>query len=58
MLHNLIILEITCNIEVHCRGWLADGQLKSHTKRHSESENNAVGHTTFLVWLACWLGPN
>ena len=46
------------NIEVHCIGWPADSQLKSHTKKHSESENNAVGHTTFLVQPACWLGPN
>ena len=49
-LYNLIILEITCNIEAHCIGWLANGQLKSHTKKCSESENNAVGHMTF--WSA------
>ena len=36
---------------------LANGQLKSHTKKSLEFENNAVGHTTFLVWLACQLGP-
>ena len=29
-------------------GWLADGQHKSHTKRHLEFEKNVVGHTTFL----------
>ena len=57
MLYNLIILKITHNIEVHCIGWLANSQVKSHTKKHSEYENNAVGHMTFLVWLTCWLGP-
>ena len=57
-LYNLIILEITCNIEAHCIGQPANGRLKSHTKKHSESENNVVGHTTFLVQPACWLGPN
>ena len=36
---------------------LADSQLKSHIKKHSESENYAVGHMTFSVWLTCWLGP-
>ena len=56
-LHNLIILKITHNIEAHRIGWLADGQLKSHTKKHSESENNVDGHTTLLVWLTCQLGP-
>ena len=35
----------------------ADSQLKSHTKKCLESENNAVGHTTFLVWPACQPGP-
>ena len=57
-LYNLIILEITHNIEAHCIGRLADARLKSHTKKCSESENNVVGHTTFSVWLACRLGPN
>ena len=57
MLYNLIILEITHNIEVHCIGWPADGQLKSHTKRCLEFENNAVSCTTFLVQPACWPGP-
>ena len=56
MLYTLIILEITCNIEAHCIGQLADGQLKSHTKK--KSENNVVGHTTFSVWSACQLRPN
>ena len=57
MLYNLIILEITCNIEVHCIGRPTNSQLNSRTKKHSESENNMVGHTTFLVLLTCWLGP-
>ena len=47
MLYNLIILKITHNIEAHCIGQLVDGRLKSHTKKHSESENNVVGHMTF-----------
>ena len=38
--------------------WLADGQHKSHTKNCLEFENNAVSHTTFSAWPACWLGPN
>ena len=58
MLYNLIILKITHNIEAHCIDWPADGQLKSHTKKHSESENNEVSHTTFSVQLACQPGPN
>ena len=36
---------------------LADGQLKSHTKKCLEFENNVVGHMTFLVQLTCQLGP-
>ena len=28
MLYNLIILEITCNIEVHCIGWPAEANSK------------------------------
>ena len=48
---------MTCCIDAHYIGQLANGQLKSHTKKHSESENNAVDHTTFLVWLTCWPGP-
>ena len=36
---------------------LANGQLKSHTKKCSESENNVVGHMIFLVQPTCWLGP-
>ena len=58
MLYNLIILKITRNIEAHCIGHLADSQLKSHTNKCSESENNAVSHTTFSVQLAYWPGPN
>ena len=57
-LYNLIILIITCNTEVHCIGQLANSRLKSRTKKCSESENNAVSHMTFSVWLACQLGPN
>ena len=49
MIYNLITLEITCNIEVHCIGQPADGQLKSCTKKHLEFEDNAVGCTTFSV---------
>ena len=40
---------MTCNIEAHCIGWPANGQLKSRTKKYSESENNVVGHMTFLA---------
>ena len=29
---------------------------RCHTKRHLELQNNAVDHTTFLVWLTCWPG--
>ena len=29
---------------------------KCHTKRHLKLQDNAVGCTTFLVWLTCWLG--
>ena len=35
----------------------ANGQLKSHTKKHSESENNVVSCTIFAVWPTCQLGP-
>ena len=35
----------------------ADCQLKSHTKKHSESENNVVGHMIFEVQPTCWPGP-
>ena len=35
----------------------ANGRLNSRTKKHSESENNAVSHTTFLVRTTCQLGP-
>ena len=56
MLYNLIIPEITHNIQAHYIGQPADGRLKSRTKKSSESENNAVSHMTFLVWLTCQLG--
>ena len=35
----------------------ADSQLKSRTKKCSESENNVVSHTIFVVWLTCQPGP-
>ena len=56
-LYYLIILNITLDTVAHHISWSADGQLKSRTKKCSESENNAVGHTTFLVQPTCQLGP-
>ena len=56
-LYYLIILNIIQDTVAHRISWLADGQLKSHTKKHSESENNTVSHTTFLVWPTCQPGP-
>ena len=37
-------------------GWPADGQHKSHTKRHLEFKRNVVGHTTFAGWLTMSYG--
>ena len=36
---------------------LADGRLKSRTKKRLEFENNAVNHTIFMVQPASRLGP-
>ena len=36
---------------------LANGKLKSPTKKHLESKNNVVGHTIFTVQPTCQLGP-
>ena len=57
MLYSLITLKITCNIKAQCIGQPANGRLKSHTKKHSESENNVVGHMIFLVQPTCQPGP-
>ena len=57
MLYYSIIFDITQDTVVHCIGWLADGQLKRHTKKHSESENNVVGDMIFQAQLTCQLGP-
>ena len=43
---------------MHCIGWLASSQLKSHTKKLSESENNMVA--VQLFWPSRHVGwdPN
>ena len=38
--------------------WPANGQLKSHTKKCLEFENNVGGHMTFLIQPACQPGHN
>ena len=53
------IQSIYYSIQQHAViSWPANGQHKSHTKKHLEFENNAVCHTAFSAWLACWPGPN
>ena len=37
--------------------WPADGRLKSHTKKCSESKNNVVSCMIFTVRLTCRPGP-
>ena len=53
----LSILNITLNIELQYISWAADGQLKSHTKRCLEFENNAVDCMIFAAQPAGQLGP-
>ena len=59
MLYNTNIIKILQFTMMHChksKNWLACGQCKNRTKKHSEFKNNTVNHTIFLAWLACWLG--
>ena len=46
------LLALVCSHMVSASQWLT----KSHTKKCSEFENNAVSHMTIVGQLTCWLG--
>ena len=57
--YNAWMTVMHATLQLYSAIWCAGqpmASIKCHTKRHLKLWNNAVSHTTFLMWLACWLG--